>query len=65
MGNLSFGSSQANGNYHDFLGTKTGADTHDTPTDVIVHHATGSVAADGGSRNLDPASSQLGTSEIR
>ena len=47
MGNLSFGSSQANGDYHDHLGTKTGADAHDTPADVIVHHATGSVAADG------------------
>ena len=64
MGNLSFGSSQANGNYHDHLGTKTGADAHDTPADVIVHHATGSVAADGGSRNLDPASSQLGSDAV-
>ena len=64
MGNLSFGSSQANGNYHDHLGTKTGADAHDTPADVTVHHATGSVAADGGSRNLDPASSQLGSDAV-
>jgi hypothetical protein len=56
-GSLSFGSKHTDGTYSDHEGT--GA-THDTHTDVTIHHETGSFVATGGSSNGDAASSQLG-----
>ena len=59
-GELSFGSSTENGDYHDHLGTKSGPNAHDTHLDVTIHHDTGSVAALGGSYNTNALSSSLG-----
>ena len=59
-GELSFGSSTENGDYHDHLGTKSGPNAHDTHLDVTIHHDTESFAALGGSSNRNALSSQLG-----
>jgi len=62
-GDMSFGTSHANGDYHDHMGTKTGPNAHDTHTDVTVHHETKSFAGTGTS-NLNALNSQLGSDSV-
>jgi hypothetical protein len=59
-GAMSFGTSHANGDYHDHMGTKG---VHDSHTDVTVHHETGSIDGTGTS-NLNRLNSQLGADSV-
>jgi hypothetical protein len=62
-GDLSFGSKHADGRYHDHMGI---SQVHDTPSDVTIHHETGSYVGNGSSSsyNKKAVSSQLGQDAI-